>query len=496
MADLDLDRIARHRTELGALATELTALGAELAARQAELADASRDRPGRPRARRAERRVAELETPTSRPRTSGGPTVGARRRRRERARRTRSTPSRRRVARRQGPVALLPVRIETRFAEAGTALHIRIFPDQVHLDAHEPAFTDDERAGGEWYWNERWPALDDAARAERAWPTLAGRFRPGRARYLLETLRPANLDRAPDEPPAFPDDRHAGQLVDPGGRGHRAARALGGDRLPGLLGGVPGVVGPGARSPGRRPLPGRRSTRPPPPDADARTPLVQDAFRWAVDPDAARDAGMLLTVRDSDLAFGRPLADGLTRLVVLGVDWTLTPEQAAAALEALLAGHAATGDLAFVAPGTPTNNTGSNRSGLLHRALGAGGRMGAAGRGGRPRHRGRRRRRPARRRAGRRRGAARRRAGRRRPPPRARLGAARRPVGGDRRLLRVRAARPPRQRRRRRRHPGARRRHALRLRPAAADPGRPAALRRAARRAPAARAAPGLGAST
>ena len=103
---------------------------------------------------------------------------------------------------------------------------------------------------------------------------------------------------------------------------------------------------------------------PPPPDADARVPHVQDAFRWAVDPDAARAAGMLLTVRDSDMAFGRPLANGLTRLVVLGVDWTLTPEQGADALEALLAGHAASGDLAFVTPGTPTNNTGSNRSGF------------------------------------------------------------------------------------------------------------------------------------
>ncbi len=73
---------------------------------------------------------------------------------------------------------------------------------------------------------------------------------------------------------------------------------------------------------------------------------------------------MLLTVRDSDMAFGRPLANGLTRLVVLGVDWTMTPDQGADALAALLAGHAASGDLAFVAPGTPTNNTGSNRSGF------------------------------------------------------------------------------------------------------------------------------------
>ena len=103
-------------------------------------------------------------------------------------------------------MALLPVRIETRFADANTTLHIRIFPDQVHLDAHEPAFTDDERAGAEWYWNERWPALDDAARAPSRrgprWPAGSG---PAGPRYLLDALRPANLDRAPGEPPAFPE---------------------------------------------------------------------------------------------------------------------------------------------------------------------------------------------------------------------------------------------------------------------------------------------------
>ena len=262
MPDLDLERIASHRTELGALATELTALGAELAARQAELADLRVTGRGARALERAERRVAELERRRAalherRSELSGLVGVAASGLLDEIDPETAVESLDGKV-----PVALLPVRIETRFADANTTLHIRIFPDQVHLDAHEPAFTDDERAGAEWYWNERWPALDDAARAERAWTTLAGRFRPGRARYLLDTLRPANLDRAPDEPPAFPDDRHAGQLVDAGGRGHRPPRALGGDRVPGHLGGVPDLVGPGARSPGRRPVAGRAGDAP------------------------------------------------------------------------------------------------------------------------------------------------------------------------------------------------------------------------------------------
>ena len=89
---------------------------------------------------------------------------------------------------------------------------------------------------------------------------------------------------------------------------------------------------------------------------------MQDAFRWALDLGAARDAGMALTVTEADLTSGHTLAHGLSRLVVAGVDWTLTPDDAASSLEALLAGHVATGDLAFVAPGTPTNNTAAQRS--------------------------------------------------------------------------------------------------------------------------------------
>ncbi len=362
MVDLDLARIAGHRVERGVAGTELTALGAELAARQAELARLRVTASAADAVADAERTVADLERQRA--------DLRVRRDQLDELVDTAATELVDGVELEAAveslvgtvPVTLLPVRIETRFADGGAALHIRIFPDQVHLDAHERACTVDERAGAEWYWNERWPDLDDAARAEQAWATLAGRFRPGRARYLLDALRPTNLDRAPGEPPAFPatEARAAPwtraveatalpeRWVAIGFQGPSEVFRIWSDRVPDRL-----AAGPSPDD----------LEAPPPPDPDARIPHVQDAFRWAIDPDAARVAGMLLTVRDSDMAFGR-LADGLARLVVLGVDWTLTPEQGADALIALLAGHAATGDLAFVTPGTPTNNTGSNRSGF------------------------------------------------------------------------------------------------------------------------------------
>ena len=45
------------------------------------------------------------------------------------------------------PVALLPVRLETRYVgppDAPTELRVRVYPDQIHVDAHQPALTDGE----------------------------------------------------------------------------------------------------------------------------------------------------------------------------------------------------------------------------------------------------------------------------------------------------------------------------------------------------------------
>jgi hypothetical protein len=88
-----------------------------------------------------------------------------------------------------------------------------------------------------------------------------------------------------------------------------------------------------------------------------------EGMRWLTDPEAARRAGVLLTVRDADLGGSGRLRDGLDQLVVLGVDWTSTPEAAAAELAALLGGHVYSDGLAFVAQGTPTNNTAEAEAG-------------------------------------------------------------------------------------------------------------------------------------
>ncbi|MGW0735575.1 hypothetical protein [Streptomyces sp. NPDC002851] len=252
------------------------------------------------------------------------------------------------------PVAMLPVRIETRFASP-TKLRIRVFPDQLHIDAHEPALTEDEREGARWYWNRRWAAgLDDTAAATEAWRQLTERFRPGRAAYLVQAMTPANSPH--DGAPRFPE---LPSRATPWGRAPQATALP--DRFCVVgLGKQDGQWVERFRKWGEH-VPDRLAVGMDPvqvtsPATKGRLP-VDEGTRWLREPQLATDQGMLIEVSDSSLA------GGVDRLVVLGVDWTQSPEPAADSLSSLLTAQRYVGQLGFVAQGTPTNNTSESRSG-------------------------------------------------------------------------------------------------------------------------------------
>ncbi len=77
------------------------------------------------------------------------------------------------------PVLFLPVNIETRFmdnSDGRPELWLRIYPDQIAINSHEPELTDQEIADGTAYWDAVWragnpPPSADAVKAP--WRGLA-----------------------------------------------------------------------------------------------------------------------------------------------------------------------------------------------------------------------------------------------------------------------------------------------------------------------------------
>lgn len=261
----------------------------------------------------------------------------------------------------QVPVALLPVRLETRFftVNGRQQLHIRIFPDQVHLDSHQSDLLPQEIALGQWYWGIRWQAND--AETATAWTELARQLSPTRAAWVVRQLTPLNLlDRSGE--PAFPElaPRVSGST--------QSARAVvlpdrwvavGFEQVGTNL--VPLFRKWGATVPDSLCVSPALARSTSPPAADDLP--IDPAMRWATDYDEALRVGMAITIDAGDLPAGKSLAKGVARLVVTGVDWTLTPEQSATNLASLLHNHQYTDGFAFVPQGTPTNNTDSGRAG-------------------------------------------------------------------------------------------------------------------------------------
>jgi hypothetical protein len=67
------------------------------------------------------------------------------------------------------PLLLLPVRLETRFfalPDGTEELRVRVYPDQIHVDTHEPALSSEEKRWGAHFWEQTWRAgHDEASRA-------------------------------------------------------------------------------------------------------------------------------------------------------------------------------------------------------------------------------------------------------------------------------------------------------------------------------------------
>ena len=259
------------------------------------------------------------------------------------------------------PIALLPVRIETRFRNNGSTLAIRIYPDTLHMMRHVRGLTPAERRGGQDYWAA--VAAADGT-AETQWRRLVAAYRAPRAQFVVNATDPANADEA-QAVSSLSRQTFATLMPDRFcavgyAAGRREVFRAWGTNVPDVLPMSP-ELDPTLATAG-----------------EAHDALFGPDREWMRNFEAAVLAGVGIEVTEDDVAafllrrhdpVGFRFSAGLERLVVIGVDWTLDAPAAADALEDLLAAHAASSGMAVVPLGTATNNTGRGASALNSAAV-------------------------------------------------------------------------------------------------------------------------------
>ena len=273
------------------------------------------------------------------------------------------------------PVVLLPVRIETRFVSTGETheLWVRVYPDDLHLDSHEPELTEDEEVWGKHFWEQIWHTgrgTDEAAENERrqVWAQLAGRFGPERAAWIADVLRPRNPQARPPTPLApresLPEPI---DFVSPSRRAEAWTRAPIARGLPDrwIITGYRGEVRVllHAGEPVSKNLPAGLDPSAEPIDTQDDTLALDQGARWLVDFAEAQRVGMgmriALTADDAQ--------DGFDTLFVFGMRAAANTRSDGSELERLLDAHHFTEGLGFVPKGTPTNNAAAVKSGFSTR---------------------------------------------------------------------------------------------------------------------------------
>ncbi len=262
------------------------------------------------------------------------------------------------------PVLLLPLRIETRFLPVDgdpVELVVRIYPDEVHIDDHDPALTPSEEADGREYWRAVWRA-GPGSDGGPAWERLRDLHGAPRAAWLVRSTKPRNPGSRPDTPlgegePLQPKPQFPAPPRRPEGSARATRVAWLPDRFAavGYVAGAPAVTAWGElvaeellAGPVEDPV--AKDADPLGPGADV-DELDIPELDWLIDLDAAVTAGMAIRIPLDDR-----IRAGLERLVVVGVRTDGTPETLAHDLERLLEAHAHSSGVEIAAPGRSTND--------------------------------------------------------------------------------------------------------------------------------------------
>lgn len=256
------------------------------------------------------------------------------------------------------PLVLLPVRIETAYlpGAAGTDLVVRVYPDDIHVDTHEPELTHTELSAGTAYWNAVWGAGPNQSRLDAAWNNILAKLRPLRAAWTVHALTPSDPRPATETPIDQPQPQPP--LPSPPIRNSTFTRPARTTLLPDKWHVVAFRNGSeifnvdGAAIPDSLDV----SFGPPGTGAPASDLPFEQGSRWLVDLDAAIANGMALRIPLPGPDFT------IDQLFVVGVSSAVAAADAASRLQSAFVAHQYTNGLAFLPPGTPTNNTPETRS--------------------------------------------------------------------------------------------------------------------------------------
>ncbi|MEO1122957.1 MAG: hypothetical protein AAFX95_02670 [Cyanobacteria bacterium J06639_16] len=264
------------------------------------------------------------------------------------------------------PLVLLPVRLETRYFAADAdhyELRVRIYPDEIHIDNHQPLLSAAEAEMGQQYWEARLADGEESESAIALWSYLCQQVGEDRAFQVVSQLNPDGLGRRGDnttdsqtQPPPLPD----AMLAPESWAETPKARALP-DRW--------AIVG--YRDDKRlllhwtRPIPTDLPVSPDftAPVADDDIVEPDDGIRWMTDFETAESVGMAARIR-----VDKSIARVMDRLLVFGIDASQTPAESTFELNQLLQAHTHTG-LNLVPPGSPTNNTRQGKTEYRQRSV-------------------------------------------------------------------------------------------------------------------------------
>jgi hypothetical protein len=243
------------------------------------------------------------------------------------------------------PLLLFPVRVETRFAARrtgpGTDLLLRVYPDDIHLDSHEPALTEEEERRGKEFWAHVAAAPAGPDRQEhirQGWQRLTEQFGTTRAAWIAHALDPAQAGPVARRNDSWTRAPHTQVLPDRwvavGYRSDAARVTAWGKPIPETV-----AVGP---DPGSTDQLGGNGL-----------PPVDEGMKWITDFDTAESIGMGLRIPITE----EDAKAGFDRIVVLGLKASWNAPTTADRLARLFDAHHYTGSLALVEQHVPTNNT-------------------------------------------------------------------------------------------------------------------------------------------